>query len=63
MAQAIDHFVARKAKIDELLAALAAHSEDHFGVTPDEVHWGHVTPLVDATALLARALTALGGRK
>ena len=63
MSQALDYFVAFKVEIDELLAALAAHSEDHFGVTPDEVHWGHVTPLVDATALLARALTALGSRK
>ena len=63
MSQAIDHFVARKAEIDELLAALAAHSEDHFGIMPDAVNWGHVTPLVDASALLARALTALGGRK
>ena len=39
---ALAAFVQKKARIDDLLAKLAALSDDHFNVTPDEVHWGHV---------------------
>ena len=43
--EAIDAFTARKAEIDELLARLAALSDDHFNVAPDAVNWGHVGTL------------------
>ena len=42
---ALDAFIARKAEIDVLLARLAALSDDHFNVAPDEVNWGHVGTL------------------
>ena len=42
---AVAAFVARKAEIDALLARLAELSENHFGVAPDEIHWGHVGDL------------------
>lgn len=38
-------FVGNKTEIDNLLAEIAAASADHFGVSPDEVHWGHVGDL------------------
>ena len=44
-AQALAAFVARKAEIDAMLARLAAFSDDHFGVAPDDVSWGHVGDL------------------
>ena len=28
-------------KIQETLAALQAHADDHFGTTPDDINWGH----------------------
>jgi hypothetical protein len=54
--QALSAFVERKAKIDALLSSLSALSDDHFGVMPDEVHWGHVGSLEECRALLERAL-------
>ena len=39
---ALDAFIARKAEIDAMLARLQALSDEHYNVTPDEVHWGHV---------------------
>ena len=39
---ALAALIQKKARIDDLLAKLAALSDEHFNVTPDEVHWGHV---------------------
>ena len=53
-------FVASKLEIDELLAKLADKSEDHFGVTPDEIHWGHVGSLNHITAQLREIAAFVG---
>jgi DNA-binding response OmpR family regulator len=42
---ALDAFLAKKAKIDTMLARLQALSADHFEASPDDVHWGHVGTL------------------
>jgi hypothetical protein len=42
---ALAAFITRKAEIDAMLERLAAFSDDHFGVAPDDVHWGHVGDL------------------
>ena len=42
---AVNAFIAAKAEIDAMLARLMAHSVDHFGYSPDEVHRGHVGTL------------------
>lgn len=55
---AVDAFVAKKAEIDEMLAHLAALSEDHFAVNPDDVHWGHVGDLGRIAELLKEAVNA-----
>lgn len=56
--QALDAFLARKAEIDTMLARLTALSADHFNVTPEELHWGHVGTLADYAELLKRITDA-----
>lgn len=56
---AVSAFISRKAAFDALLERLAAVSADHFGVSPDDVHWGHVGPVADAVLLLRQALAQL----
>ena len=45
-------FIARKAEIDTMLERIAALSADHFDVSPDDVHWGHVGTLAHYAELL-----------
>jgi len=52
--KALAAFVARKAEIDTMLDRLAALSADHFDVSPDDVHWGHVGTLAHYAELLKR---------
>lgn len=42
---ALESFIAAKADIDAMMARLAALSEDHFNVAPDDVNWGHAGTL------------------
>ena len=51
---ALDAFIARKAEIDTMLERIAALSADHFDVSPDDVHWGHVGTLAHYAELLKR---------
>lgn len=46
-ASALDTFIARKAELDALLSRLRRLSDVFFGVSPDDVTWGHVTELAD----------------
>ena len=55
---AIDAFLAKKAEIDTMLARLQALSDEHFEVSPDEVHWGHVGTLNHYAELLKRITDA-----
>ena len=43
--KALDAFLTAKFEIDAMLERLAALSADHFGASPDEIHWGHVGTL------------------
>ena len=56
---AVCAFIGRKAEFDALLEKLAALSDDHFGVSPDDVHWGHVGTVADVVLLLQQALGQL----
>ena len=51
---ALAAFVQRKAEIDAMLTRLQALSDEHFGVAPDEVTWGHVGSLGHHAELLQR---------
>jgi hypothetical protein len=52
--QVLDRFLAKKAEIDTMLTRIQALSEDHFGISPEELHWGHVGTLSDYAGLLKR---------
>lgn len=56
-AEALDDFISAKFEIDAMLERLKGFSEDHFGIGPDEVHWGHVGTLTHYVSLL-RQITA-----
>jgi hypothetical protein len=51
---ALAAFVQKKAEIDAMLSRLQTLSDDHFGVAPDEVTWGHVETLEHHAELLQR---------
>jgi hypothetical protein len=51
---ALAAFVQRKAEIDAMLARVQTLSDEHFGVAPDEVTWGHVGTLEHHAELLKR---------
>lgn len=50
--KALAAFVARKAKIDAMLARLQRLGDDHFDVGPDEVTWSHVDEVAHYANLL-----------
>ena len=60
--KALDAFLAAKLEIDAMLERLAALSADHFEVTPDEIHWGHVGTLDHYRAKL-REITDMAFRE
>ena len=51
---ALAAFIARKAEIDTMLERINTLSADHFDVSPDDVHWGHVGTLAHYAELLKR---------
>jgi hypothetical protein len=51
---ALAAFVQKKAEIDAMLTRLQALSDEHFGVVPDEIDWGHVGTLGYYDELLRR---------
>ncbi len=40
--QALARFLANVGAIRTALDAIGAAADDHFDLTPDEIHWGHV---------------------
>jgi hypothetical protein len=56
--KALDAFIARKAEIDAMLDRLKALSDDHFGVSPDDINWGDVGTLAHYAELLKRITDA-----
>ena len=56
--KALDAFIARKAEVDTMLGRLTALSDEHFGVSPDEINWGDVGPLAHYAELLRRITDA-----
>ncbi len=57
--KALAAFIAAKTDIDTMLARIKARSDDHFGVLPEDVHWGYVGNLTDYAVLLRRITDAL----
>ncbi|MGD9506955.1 MAG: hypothetical protein AB7I59_04515 [Geminicoccaceae bacterium] len=57
-ASALAAFLARKAEIDGMIERLKTLSDDHFGVEPDAINWGHVGTLSHYAELLKRITDA-----
>ena len=53
-----DAFIACKAEIDTRLERLKALSNEHFGMSPDDINWGHVGALARYAELLKRITDA-----
>lgn len=53
-----DAFMARKVGIDAQLARLQALSDEHFNLSPDGIHWGHVGDLTRYAELLRQITDA-----
>ena len=51
---ALDAYISRKAEIDTMLERLKTLSDDHFGIAPDQINWGHVGTLAHYAELLKR---------
>lgn len=49
--------------VDALIAMLHEHAENHFGVHPDVVHWGHVGDVCMVRDQLQRIVDQLGLEK
>jgi hypothetical protein len=56
--QALAAFMVKKAQIDAMLIRLTDLSADHFDVSPDSLHWGHVGNLEHYAELLKRITDA-----
>ena len=64
--QARDAFLHNVGSARELLAMLTRHVEDHMGVDPEELHWGHVgdaSHLVELLKEAARGCNLIEGEK
>lgn len=59
---ALHAFVGHVGRATELLAALQEHLDDHMGVSPDGVHWGHVGSACKAVQDLEELCRFLGVR-
>jgi hypothetical protein len=55
---ALDAFITRKAEIDTMLERIKALSEEHFGVSPEDINWGDVGTLAHYAELLRRITDA-----
>jgi hypothetical protein len=51
---ALAAFMRKKLEIDAMLSRLQTFSDEHFGVVPDEVTWGHLGTLGHYAELLRR---------
>ena len=56
---ALDAYMAAMGKINTLLNAIRAAADDHHGVMPEEIHFGHVGDLNHVIELLGRAAAFL----
>jgi hypothetical protein len=51
---ALAAFLDKKTEVDAMLGRIKSLSDDHFGVSPEEVTWGHVGGLGHYVELLKR---------
>jgi len=56
---ATEVFLKIKAEIDAAVEKIRAASEEHFGLGPDEINWGHVGDLSHYRELLFRVVAEI----
>ena len=54
-------FVYHTERVATLLAKLQHATDDHFGVAPDSIHWGHIGQVQRIQYLLEQAVYMAGG--
>ncbi len=54
--EATSAFLRRVIAVQDLLGRLQARAENHWGVTPEGLDWGHVGTLAEVERLLRRAV-------
>lgn len=57
--QALERFLATVGEIRTTLEAIQAATDDHFDLTPDEIHWGHVGDAARVRDALAEVLAII----
>jgi len=60
---ALSAYAAALAEMRETLALLTDHADDHLGVAPEDVNWGHVGSANHVNELLAEVAGFLGLRE
>ena len=60
---ALSAYAAALAEMRETIALLTAHADDHLGVAPEDVHWGHVGNTSYVNERLAEIAGFLGLRE
>jgi len=60
---ALSAYAAALAEMRETIALLTAHADDHLGVAPEDVHWGHVGSANHVNEQLAEIAGFLGLRE
>jgi len=60
---ALSAYAAALAEMRETIALLTAHADDHLGVAPEDVHWGHVGSANHVNEQLAEIAVFLGLRE
>ncbi len=60
---ALRGFVATVGEIRRLLETLSEAADEHFGLTPEEIHWGHVGDATWTRDQLKHVLAVLHGEE
>ena len=59
--KALDRFLAINGEIETALGALRDANCEHYGLTPDEIHWGHVGDVQRTLSGLKEILAVIRG--
>ena len=61
--KALDRFLAIVGEIRTATEAIQEASDDHFDLTPDEIHWGHVGDVTRTLEGLKDVLAVIRGEE
>ena len=59
--RALEEFIARVGKIDAALETIKVANDEHYNLTPDEIHWGHVGDVGRVLEGLEEIIAAMQG--